>query len=195
MNIISTNCAGSYLMTSGTEPLGNPFAWAFIPYKSIKVLLDRFYEINFAKILLIESTRWKGTYTLNIDDVVDIYYIHYHLNPLNIVPQKKNNDISMANIWEYIMEKYMIRTRRMIRNGIPPSFLILQNNSCGTTEEFIELYNSYPTSKFNICWGAFDGCPVDTRDNLIRIGATELPKDIVKRCGQTMTSMLLKHRD
>ena len=75
MNVISNNCAGSYIMTSGTEPLGNPFAWAFTPYKSIKVLLEHFYDINFAHISLNESDRWKGTYTLTIDGMVDIYII------------------------------------------------------------------------------------------------------------------------
>lgn len=190
MNVISTNCAGSYIMTSGTQPLGNPFAWAFTPYKSIRVLLEQFNEINFANIKLSESTRWKGTYTLTIDDIVDIYYIHYHFNPMRITPYKENNDISMCNIWEYIIDKYLLRTKRMIRNGEQPSFLILQNNSCGSTNEFIELYNAYPVSKYKICWGAFDECPVDERINMIRIGATELPRNIVNRCSATISQLL-----
>ncbi len=86
MNVISTNCAGSYIMTSCSEPLGNPFLWVFTSYKSIDILLSQFNELNFANISLTESHRWKGTYTLTIDDVVDIYYIHYHFNPLRDIP-------------------------------------------------------------------------------------------------------------
>jgi hypothetical protein len=179
-------------MTSGSEPLGNPFTWAFIPYRSIRVLLEYFYDINFASIKLAESDRWKGTYTLTIEDMVDIFYIHYHLNPLREVPYKENNDISMCNIWEYIVDKYMARARRMVRNGERPAFLILQNNSCGTTDEFIDLYNAYPESEYNICWGAFDDCAVEARPNLIRIGAAELPRQVVNRCNSSIISLLFK---
>ncbi len=192
MNVISTNCAGSYIMTSGSEPLGNPFSWAFTPYKSIDILLSQFNELNFANISLTESHRWKGTYTLTIDDVVDIYYIHYHFNPLRDIPYKENNDISMCNIWEYIIDKYIIRTKRMMKNGEQPSFLILQNNSCGTTDEFIELYNKHQKSKYNICWGAFYDCHVEERPNLIRIGESELPKQIVNRCFPEIIKLLFQ---
>jgi len=192
MNVISTNCAGSYIMTSGNEPLGNPFTWAFTPYKSIRCLLENFYEINFGKVNLTESTRWIGTYTLTIDDIIDIYYIHYHFNPLREVPHKENNDISMCNIWEYIINKYISRTKRMIASGERPSFLILQNNSCGTTDEFISLYNSYATSEYNICWGAFDTCKVEPRHNMIRIGENELPRNIVNRCSGVIHKLLFK---
>lgn len=192
MNVISTNCAGSYIMTSGNQPLSNPFSWAFTPYKSIRVLLEHFSEINFTNIKLSESQKWKNTYTLTIDNDVDIYYIHYHFNPLRTTPKKVNNDISMNNIWEYIIEKYKIRLQRMITNGEMPSFLILQNNSCGTTQEFIKLYNDFPTSQYNICWGAFDECPVENRTNLIRIGEKEVPKHIVWRCSDTIKSLLFK---
>ena len=177
-------------MTSGTEPLGNPFAWAFTPYKSIKVLLEHFYDINFAHISLNESDRWKGTYTLTIDGMVDIYYIHYHFNPFRTVPYKENNDISMCNIWEYIVDKYMLRVKRMINQAIPPSFLILQNNSCGTTEEFIELYDTFPRSNYHICWGVFNECTVTPRNNMIRIGSDELPRHVVSRCAETINRLL-----
>ena len=192
MNVISTNCAGSYIMTSGTEPLGNPFSWAFTPYKSIKALLEHFYDINFANIQLTESAKWKATYTLTIDDMVDIYYIHYHFNPYRKIPYKENNDISMCNVWEYIIDKYLLRTKRMIENGVQPVFLILQNNSCGTTDEFIELYNSFPTSEFKICWGVFDNCLVQSRSNVIRIGPNELPRHIVNRCSHEINTLLFK---
>ena len=192
MNVISTNCAGSYIMTSGQQPLGNPFAWAFVPYKAINILLHDFNSINFLNFDISDSTRWKGTYTLTVDGIVEIYYIHYHFNPECVTPKIKNNDIAMRNIKEYIINKYLSRTKRMIENKEPPAFLILQNNSCGTTEEFIELYNNHPDSKYNICWGAFNDCPVDERNNMIRIGNREMPKDIVARCSKQMHALLFK---
>jgi hypothetical protein len=80
------------------------------------------------------------------------------------------------------MDKYFTRLQRMRKLNETPTFLILQNNSAGTTEEFLDLYNNTPETKYKICWGVFKDLDVEQRPNMFRIGAAELPIAIVNRC-------------
>lgn len=182
MNVIATNCAGSYVMTHKNSPLGNPFVWSFISYNSIRELLSRFDCINFDNVKLVPSVRWKGTYTLCIDDCVEIHYIHYHYNPSVKGLKVHNNDVASSNITQFIMAKYKARLQRMRDLNEDPCFLILQNNSAGTTEDFLDLYNNTPLTKYKICWGVFTGLKVEPRPNMFRIGPSEMPAAVVKRC-------------
>ena len=190
MNVIATNCAGSYVMTRNNSPLGNPFVWAFIPYKSIREMLTRFPLIKYTNVKLLPSFKWKGTYTLRIDDCVDIHYIHYHQNPAEKTLKVHNHDVSYYKIQDYILERYMVRLKRMQHLKEEPRFLILQNNSAGTTEEFIDLYTHTPVTKYRICWGVFDNLKIPLKPNTIRIGSSELPIAIVNRCYPTIYTYL-----
>ncbi len=179
MNVISNNCAGSYFMTNGTEKLGNPFSWAIVTYSSIDAILTHFYDINWSNISINESTRWKGTYFITVDNLFDIHYIHYHFNPENQVPVIHGHDISSCDIWEYIVSKYITRVKRMVRIHDIPKFLIVEDNSSGTREEYLDLYNRHADSPFKICWCAYDETNTSYRPNLIKIGQKKLPKPIV----------------
>ena len=189
MNVISTNCAGSYIMTRNGGRLGNPFSWAFTPYKSIRVLLDAYHKIQWHKFQLIESTKWKSTYAIVVDSCIEINYIHYHLNLLRKEPACVNHDISSNDIYKYVVDRYVERTKRMLASNEPPRFLILQNKSAGDDDEFIELYNDYHIAPYNICWGTYNRT-LSANKNTVYIGENELPISVINRLGDDIAHRL-----
>ena len=179
MNVVSNNCAGSYFMTHGSEKLGNPFSWAIITYSSMDNMLSHFYDIDWAKFALNKSTRWPGTVFVTVDNLVDIHYIHYHHNPVNKTPVVHGHDISSSNIWEYIVEKYTTRLKRMVAAKQEPKFLIVEDGSSGSKDEFVNLYNAQSASRFKICWCAYADTMIDAAPNVIKLTQKSLPKPIV----------------
>lgn len=169
-------------MTHDGNPLGNPFAWAFTPYSSIKCMLSNFYHIKWTKFELLINTKTENTYTLRIDNKINIHYIHYKYNPLCIKPLINGHDVEYNKIWNYVVEKYIIRLNRMVESKIKPSFLILQNEYSGSTQEFNTLYQNTPYTDFNICWGVREDNKISLKPNTIMIRKGELPIQIVKRC-------------
>lgn len=112
----------------------NPFIWMVCPYDSIYNMLTNFHEINWGNIHLTESMMKPNTFILNVDNQVDIHYVHYIFNPLAktmITASNEHTPISewhshreYCRIWEYIIDRYLSRVRRMIANKEEPIFLL-----------------------------------------------------------------------
>ena len=121
--IISNTCVGSYIQRDFIKkPYDNPFCWNIIPAESMKILITDFHNINFKKYKLVKDEKWN--FSVIIDDKVKVNYVHYLFSKDDAVPRIKNVDVYYNKIWEYIVEKYEIRTQRMLSSQEEPIFII-----------------------------------------------------------------------
>ena len=190
MNLISTNCAGSYVMTRNNAPLGNPFAWAFVTYSSVDALMDHFDDIRWSNFIIERNPRAKNTFSLRIDNQLLVHYIHYRLNPKYPTPHIVGHEVESSKIWEYVVNAYIRRTKRMLQLNEPPKFLVMQNNSSGSCQEFIDLYNKYSNCKHKTCWCAWVDTKIPDVPNVIRVQRKDMPIAIVNRFYTTIMQIL-----
>jgi hypothetical protein len=127
MNIIANSCVGGFIYKNELkEPFQNPFIWSLIDFESMLYLAKNFYSINFNNIRLtdvgkIEDDTWE--FHLIIDNNVLVKYVHYKFSMFDKHPTVRGIDVFYDKIWEYIIDKYRERVSRMIRGGIPPTFV------------------------------------------------------------------------
>lgn len=119
MNIISNNCLGGFVYKEVLEkPYSNPLIWhAFMnPSDYIEFIKD-FDKLNFGNIELTkEGEGLKNNFILIIDDKYKIYQHHAWFDKDANVPTifgPNNNDIKYNKIWEYIVNNFNRRVKRM----------------------------------------------------------------------------------
>jgi len=173
MNIIANNCCGGWLYTHNKMEYTNPFMWSITQYDSLIYLLGHFYDINWTNIKISESALRKHTYKITVDGMVNIHYMHCVFNkdktqPTKIFRKNIGNDIDYCLIWEYVYDKYIARTKRMIKNGEPPIFLLRPNNgNCNWTDEQINTLLTLPTPFKRILISQNQAISSDNSNNLI----------------------------
>lgn len=143
-NVIGNNCVGAYWYSLNGYQFNNPFIWMLLPYDSLYHCLHKFNTINWNNFRITESTWYKNTYIITVDNTVHIHYIHYKLNPYATTIRVNrqgaaeesgwNGNVEYAKIWQYVVDKYKERTLRMCKNAVNPVFLIreeplLNNNA------------------------------------------------------------------
>lgn len=126
LNIIANNCIGSYIQRDHLkQELANPFTWATVSIPDMKKLIYNYDKINFRNFRLIT---YKGVKYISVDRKFVIKYVHYAYDKNAHEKTIKDNHGSVTIYWDkiddYIIEKYKIRTERMIRNGDKPIFII-----------------------------------------------------------------------
>lgn len=132
MNIISNNCCGGWFYRFHQQPFNNPFIWMVAPYDTIYNAMMHFFDINWSNITINESKKRRNTFIITVDRLLELHYVHYIFSPeypeLTIKPHKiypeYDGDILSDHIWEYVVETYIKRTKRMIQSGELPMFLV-----------------------------------------------------------------------
>ena len=134
VNIISNCCAGATLYKNYLGiPYNNPFIWAVLYPKTVFTLLESFYTINWLNIkleeanLMVDPSQGHRNYKIIIDNKVEIFYIHYQFNEAQSTIYDTGVDVFYNRIWEYVIEKYISRVKRMGELKVPPSFLLCDN--------------------------------------------------------------------
>lgn len=135
MNIISNTCIGSFITRDFLKtPYNNPFCWNIIDSNSICSLIENYDKINFNNYELLKGynlpnymEKYWNMY-IKIDNKINVYYIHYRFNPLDTKPRKAAcglaTDVFYNKIWEYIVEKYETRIKRMKEQNEKPIFVL-----------------------------------------------------------------------
>ena len=120
-NIIGNSCIGSWITAKILkQQFVNPFCWSIMNFDSCVNLLQHFYDIDFANFNL----DFNGVeFTLTIDKLVSVQYVHYKFDDSADTIRTSGEDVLYNRIWEYIVSKYLERTRRMIDNKITPVFI------------------------------------------------------------------------
>lgn len=124
MNIISSTCIGGHIYKQTNQEYTNPFIWLFIDYESMKQLMLNFYKINYMNISISENENFSNTYILNIDNLINLQYIHYKQNDLFITPVIKYNNVCVKDAKQYVIDKYMLRVEKMLNKKEPPIFVV-----------------------------------------------------------------------
>ena len=117
MNIISNTCIGAYIMRDCIQqPYANPFCWNIIDATSMYNLIKNFDNIDFTNYDLHKDDNWN--FWIEIDNQVNVKYVHYHFSPQDYVIRRYNVDVFYNRIWEYITNCYDKRLARMKDNPI-----------------------------------------------------------------------------
>lgn len=111
------------------------------PYDSIYHTMMHFDAVDWYSIELQKSTLRPNTFIINVDNHIDLHYVHYKLDPSakSIVQEQKfdaeehwTGDVFYCEIWEFIYQKYKERTERMLKTNEDPKFLIRDEDFANT---------------------------------------------------------------
>ncbi len=128
MNIIANSCVGAFLTRDYLkEEFSNPFVWSYIDNKSFYNLIKNYDNINWFNYELIKDNNWN--FSIIIDKQIKVDYPHYKfdINATKLTyfdEDKQNRNVYSNKIWEYIIEKYEERTKRMLNKNEKPLFLL-----------------------------------------------------------------------
>jgi uncharacterized protein (DUF1919 family) len=114
MNIISANCLGGHIYRDLLHvKYDNPFIWTRIDSDSFIHLLENYENINFNNFVLIKESNKLENFRIIIEDKIKIQFTHHKFDKNSIKPTVKNVDVYYNKIWEYIVEKYESRIKRL----------------------------------------------------------------------------------
>lgn len=133
MQIICNNCASGFLYKKMNMMYNNPFMWNLIPADSFLYLMLNWDNINFNKIDFPDKTPKKGI-DIIIDSKIIIRYIHILYDKKAIKPIKNFVDVYYNKPWEYALEKYNNRCKRMFETKENPIFLIVDDDTYSTVD-------------------------------------------------------------
>ena len=131
MNLISCNCAGASIYKFIiNKPYNNPFIWCLTDVVS---LAKYWGHINFHKIRIFNEHDLDGIWHINIDNKVDVRYVHAVFDPnaqqVQIIQPTptQNAEIRYNKIWEYLTYTYYKRLARMDVTE-PPLYVLYNAN-------------------------------------------------------------------
>lgn len=126
MNIISNNCIGGYIYRDILkEEYQNPFIWTSLDNTSVINLLEHYNTINFENIEIFKQSSTLSNFYLNVDDQLNIQFSHYVFDAKYDKPTIIGIDVHYNKIWEYIVDVYLRRLKRM-SNAI--DFIFIEDN-------------------------------------------------------------------
>lgn len=149
-NLISQNCLNGGLYHFLNEKYGNPFMWVVIDFNSMLYMIQNWDNIDFENYELVKDDKWN--FSIIIEDKIKIQYVHYKQNPNFTIPQKTGpGDICYYKIWEFIVQKYEERLKRMKEQNIKPLFCICNFNTIYQdaiyTEEQLKILEQFDNVK------------------------------------------------
>ena len=137
MILISQNCLSGHLYKLLHAKYAHPFIWTVIDFNSMKNLIITWDKLDFSDFDLIKNDKLEFSIILNKN--IKIQYVHYKFDSNKKVPTKNNiGDISYNKIWEYIVEKYIERCKRMLADKSKPLFCIANFNTIYTDAIYTE---------------------------------------------------------
>lgn len=124
-NLVGNSCVSSYITRDILkQKFINPFVWNIFDFNSSYNLVKNWDNINFEKFKLINNL--DGTFSILIDDLVKVKYVHYLYSQKDIEIRKENNDVYYNKIQDYVIGKYLSRIK-LIRS-VSPIFLFATAN-------------------------------------------------------------------
>lgn len=113
-NIITNNCLGGYIYRDILkEEYQNPFIWVRLDNIDLIKLLENYETLNFKNIEIFKESKKLENFCLKIDDVVKIKCSHYVFDSKYNTPTIIGVDVHYNKIWEYIIDIYLKRLKRM----------------------------------------------------------------------------------
>ena len=104
----------------------NPFTWIDLDFDSLYYLITNWenvkwndYEINRVK----HPYRNCHLFEIIIENKVHLRYVHYLFDKTAKKPRTVGQDVKYCKIWEYIVQKFEERTKRMLERNEKPIFI------------------------------------------------------------------------
>jgi uncharacterized protein (DUF1919 family) len=159
MLVIANNCGGADYYNIHKSKYNNPFMWSLVFADDMIRLINNFCMINWANVepILLEpqSAIYNGyTYNptvpgLKIDNTFSLYWPHYLYDATALTPIKKGPDTFYYKNYEYALDKYFTRLKRMFSMSENPAFLIICYKRHGwnadTLDKLDELHTPFKT--------------------------------------------------
>lgn len=124
MNIITSNCLGGFIYRDVlNQEYQNPFIWTkFLNNEMFIDFVDNFKNINFDNVMIEkEGDGLTNNFITVIDDKYFLKNSHIYFSILDSVPRIDNRvycNTYYNRPWEYILEKYEKRLKRMTMENI-----------------------------------------------------------------------------
>lgn len=139
---ITQNCISRQLYMLSNCQYETPFINTVIDFKSMKYLIEHWNDINFYNYELVKDSQWN--FSIIIDEKVKIQYVHYKFSATAKTLMVKDDELYYNKIWEFIIEKYESRLKRMQASKKLPVFILtdtlsLYKDAIYTNEQLKEL--------------------------------------------------------
>lgn len=124
-NLVGNSCVSSYITRDILkQKFVNPFVWNIFDFNSSYNLVKNWDNINFEKFKLVNN--FDGTFSILIDDLVKVKYVHYLYSQKDTEIRKENNDVYYNKIQDYVIDKYLSRIKFV--RSVSPIFLFATAN-------------------------------------------------------------------
>ena len=127
MNLIGNCCISNHLANLANEGNSNPFTWIDMDFNSLLYLITHWENINWKDY---ELSREKHPYYKNhnlyeiiIENKIHLKYVHYLFDKTATTLKTQPPNTYYCRIWEYIVQKYEERTKRMLARNEKPVFI------------------------------------------------------------------------
>lgn len=135
MLVFSNNCCGAYLYNYLDVQYNNPAIWCRILFDSMYELIINYHDIDWLNYEIRKSILKQNTFDIIVDDRLFINYSHYMFDPnyktVNTTSKYDDlhkvhymGDVKYCKIWEYVVQKYVIRSKRLLECNEQPCFII-----------------------------------------------------------------------
>lgn len=173
MNIISNNCLGGFIYKDFLQiKYENPFIFSRMNYEDFLYLLVNYENINFENFELIKESDKLEKFRIIIDNKIKVQFNHYKFDKDCIISTVKifNDEKTMRTttnvyynkIWEYIVEKYEQRIKRMSKK-IDLIALDVDDKNDIDVNKILEVCKK----KNYIVFACTNKIPEETSDNII----------------------------
>lgn len=115
MILISNDCCAGYIYKYTLKTKFNsPTIWSSLCFNDFYYLVKNYNKINFLNYEINRDDPNKlEKFYIYIDNNIKLYFNHYRFDINEKVPKQDGINVYYNKIWEYIVEKYKIRTERM----------------------------------------------------------------------------------
>lgn len=189
MFVISNNCCGGWIYKLLEQRFNNPFIWMLCPSQSIYSLFTYFSDIHWDKFNIAPSEIKTNTYKITVDGQIDIHYVHYVFNPSkSILCDKRSynrnlpisdNEIEYCRIWEYVVQKYVERVKRMLTLHESPIFLLTDHSTKADTMS-IDTVMKCPSKYRRILFTTSNRHSEHDSDTIIKVDSVSNPMQLIK---------------
>ena len=126
MNLIGNCCISNFISKKVGEGNNNPFTWIDMDFDSLYYLMTNWENIDWNNFML---NKVKHPYQncdlfeIVIEEKVHLRYIHYLYEKTALQPKVFGENVRYCKIWEYIVQKYEERLKRMLEQKENPVFI------------------------------------------------------------------------
>lgn len=143
--IISNCCGGADIYIRIGVKFTNPFVWSEIFENDLFKLIEHFENLNFNNYDLVRKEN--KIFGIKVDDIFTIWFPHYKFDANCTIPTKKGFDTCYNKNYEYVLEKYIDRCKRMTSDYMPFFLIFSYNDKISSKENTIKIQQLLETMK------------------------------------------------